>query len=141
MTVRIPRPLADFIDSQVDGTGQIRNRSEYLQHWAAVGQLIDENAELTEAIDWALDQPVQKPEWDWKQFYGEVTISPQMLNDGPVQTHHFDPPVLAEEDLATAVPIPSDSVIVFTENGGAVYPDEVTAIQETQLEAMRNRVR
>ena len=106
-TVRLPDPVVEFIDAHLD-TKNLRNRSEFLQHWATVGTMVMSNPELREALDWALDQveppvpsildepvveevvveyaedPAQEVT-DWKSHYGEVTITGRMLTDGPSQ--------------------------------------------------------
>ena len=59
---------------------------------------------------------------DWKRFYAVVTIGPQLADDGPVQTHTFEPPTLDLSDLG--VTIPEGAVVVLTEDGGyIVVPD------------------
>lgn len=130
MTVRVPKEVAVFIDSHL--TEQIKNRSEFLQHWAQVGVRISDDDELSEALEWALDREVQKPEWDWKQTYAEVTISTETL---PAQ------------------PPPPDWAALASEQGPAVYEPprlslddridgtELVDLQESQLEAMRNNLR
>lgn len=40
VTVRVPRPVVEFIDSHLDD--YIRNRSEFLQMWAAFGAMYEE---------------------------------------------------------------------------------------------------
>ena len=54
VTVRLPDPVVEFMDSHVDLV--FRNRSEFLQHWATVGMMVSGDPELTEALDWALEQ-------------------------------------------------------------------------------------
>ena len=40
VTVRLPNPVVEFIDTHLDKT--IRNRSEFLQHWAEYGRRVAE---------------------------------------------------------------------------------------------------
>jgi Arc/MetJ-type ribon-helix-helix transcriptional regulator len=88
--VRLPEAIVAFIDSHLD-YDEFANRSDFLQHWAAVGVRVMSDPELREALDWALDQErnniptpektngqvdasnvVEKEEagtWDWKQEF------------------------------------------------------------------------
>lgn len=43
VTVRLPRPVVDFIDTH--HTDNLTNRSDFLQHWAAVGAMLTEARE------------------------------------------------------------------------------------------------
>lgn len=43
VTVRLPRPIVEFIDGHQ--TEELRNRSDFLQHWAAIGCLLTEREE------------------------------------------------------------------------------------------------
>lgn len=55
---------------------------------------------------------------EWRQVYGKVTISGQMLKDGPVQEHTFVPP---EMDLSDpGLTLSEDAVVVLDETGGHV---------------------
>jgi hypothetical protein len=54
VTVRLPAPVVEYMDSIPDPT--LRNRSEFLQHWAVVGMVVMRDPELLDAVEWALGQ-------------------------------------------------------------------------------------
>jgi hypothetical protein len=60
VTVRLADPVLAFIDSHFDRT--IRNRSEFLQHWAAVATMVMADSELADALEWALGREQAQPE-------------------------------------------------------------------------------
>lgn len=115
VTVRLPDEVVAFIDSHF--TGRIKNRSEFLQHWAQVGVRVSDDEELSEALDWALERSVQEPRFE---IVGEVRMEPE-----PMQAVFLEP-----SDIVVGV-IPPERPI----------PDELTTLRESQLEALRSRIR
>lgn len=118
MTVRVPKEVAVFIDSHL--TEQIKNRSEFLQHWLQIAVRVGQDEELAEALDWALDRNVlEKDPWNWRDYYTDVTLTTETLLQGPPKPVEFPP--LSMDDR--------------------IEGTELVDLQESQLEALRNRVR
>lgn len=117
VTVRLPSEVVDFMDSHRNG--RIKNRSEFLQHWAQVGVRVSSSDELSEALDWALEWSVQE--------ITAATITPESLGVDAVEI---------------VIPITGYEV---PNVDGSERPkptaDELATIRESQLEAMRNRLR
>lgn len=80
VTVRLPNPVVGFMDA-VDHE-VIRNRSEFLQHWAAVGTMVMGNPELAEALDWALS--------DLSPLPSILDVPMEPMNAPMVETMAFD---------------------------------------------------
>ena len=116
MTVRVPKPVADFIDSHF--SPRIKNRSEYLQHWAMIGKLVSESDELDDALDWALGEA--------EPSILEVPMEPEPIGIG-----------------GTIVEVTEDHMLVQAGNNGMILPgpDELARIHDDQLEALRNRIK
>jgi hypothetical protein len=99
VTVRLPDPVVAYIDAHLH-EDRIHNRSEFLQHWAAVGVKVSEDPEIAEGLEWALEQsdaPELKVFWDVVEapaeeiavVYAEVPVSSQLLNQ-PIQSSDLD---------------------------------------------------
>lgn len=108
VTVRLSNPIVEYIDES-----EWANRSEFLRHWANVGWRVSRDPELAEALEWALDRPVQL------HVLPEVRIAEVELEAISEQ---------AEDTVAEVIP-PETST-----------PDELTSLRESQLEALRSRV-
>lgn len=123
VTVRLPKVVVEFMDSHRNG--RIKNRSEFLQHWATVGKMVGENAELSAALDWALgeaeptivDVPMEP-------------LDPAGEPDGQASACKAEESGSTPEPASEPPPIPPFST-----------PDELAEIREAQLETLRNRVR
>jgi hypothetical protein len=163
VTVRLPAPVVEYMDTIPDPT--LRNRSEFLQHWAMVGMVVMRDPELLDAVQWALAQAerplltildapmeaagngqVTKNE-DWKDYYTSVIIDNQTIERiedpvdwGAVARGEYDPLQLTgDEDIEV---LPEGAVIHLNEEGGEILvPDEVETIHDAQLEELRNRIR
>lgn len=119
VTVRLPADVVAYVDSHLNG--RIKNRSEFLQHWAQVGVRVSMDDELTEALDWALDQSVQEP----------PTLDPKPEDGKPgdlVPVGFVDDPV-GYKVLGASVPDPEQPLT------------ELGQIRAAQLEALRSRVK
>jgi hypothetical protein len=144
---RMADDMVAFIDQHLDYEGGIASRSDFVQHWTRVGMRVMEDPELTEALEWALDRPVQPDPLDWKQYYGPVTITQETLDRaGPRQSDleaealRYEPPTI--DSASETMTVPEGAVVVLSEEGGKVIvPDEVDTIHEAQLEALRSRLR
>lgn len=120
LAVRLPDEIVAYIDAHFDE--DIANRSEFLQHWAQVGVRVSMDAELAEALGWALERNVfGRHEYDWPVERPVQDSDPLPIVVVPI-TGYEVPNVDGSER-----PMPS--------------PDELAEIRESQLEAMRNRVR
>jgi hypothetical protein len=164
VSARLPDPVVEFIDAHLDKTW-FRSRSDFVQHWVSVGMVVSRSAELSEALDWALqqedppmpsilDQPMEAAgngeitdNLDWKAYYTSVTIDNETLDLvgdpvdwGAVARGEYDPPQLTgDEDIEV---LPEGAVIHLNEEGGEILvPDEVETIHDAQLEDMRNRIK
>ncbi len=127
VTVRLPSDVVAYIDSHLNG--RIKNRSEFLQHWAQVGVRVSMSEELTEALDWALDRPVQQVTLSLDD-YGPVTITTEALGGAPdaeTIVVQYEPPRMNLDDRIESVETTDLS--------------ELGQIREAQLEALRSRVR
>jgi hypothetical protein len=86
VTVRLPNPVVEFIDTHLDKT--IRNRSEYLQHWAQVGMRGEEaevEADVSHArharrVDTPPPPPPPEPAPEVVEVSAVVATSPQTGN-------------------------------------------------------------
>ena len=108
VTVRLPDEVVAYMDSHRNG--RIKNRSEFLQHWAQVGVRVSSSDELTEALDWALQESEAR--------------SPS-------------PALEIDTDLA----VMTSSTEERWENPPPEPRDELTFLRETQLDALRSRVK
>ena len=127
VTVRLPDEIVAYIDTHLDD--DIANRSEFLQHWAQVGVRVSMDDELTEALDWALDRPVQQVTLSLAD-YGPVTITTEALGGDPGAEPvvvQYEPPRMNLDDRIDAVETTDLS--------------ELGQIREAQLEALRSRVK
>jgi hypothetical protein len=128
VTVRLPHAVVKYIDTHFNG--RIKNRSEFLQHWAQVGVKVSESEELTEALDWALDQPNTRP------IDPVVSVTSAIEYESPYE--EIEPP--EREDFEDQVVLLEEGV-KWIDEGASPEVNEVTAILNAQLEALRSRVK
>lgn len=127
VTVRLPDEIVAYIDTHFGD--DIANRSEFLQHWAQVGMRVSMDDDLAEALDWALDRPVQQVTLSLDD-YGPVTITTEALGGDPhaeTIVVQYEPPRMNLDDRIESVETTDLS--------------ELDEIREAQLEALRSRVR
>jgi hypothetical protein len=128
--------MVAFIDSHLAYEEGMASRSDFVQHWTRIGKRVMEDPELLEALEWALDRPVQATLT--LAEYGPVTVTQEMLDrTGPKQSDleaealRYEPPTL---DLdAETVTVPEGAVVVLNEEGGKVIVPEVGPSIASQL--------
>lgn len=147
VTVRLPSEVVDYIDSHFNG--RIKNRSEFLQHWAQLGKAVTENPEIEDALWWALEEaekeahPLATIERD--PAGGEL-IAPVLGHETWGEAANEQPDSAPPDafrwahDLPLAAEIRDDAVAAATGVTVRTGDAELDVIYSDMLEAMRNRV-
>jgi hypothetical protein len=125
--VRLPNPVVEFIDTHLDKT--IRNRSEFLQHWAQVG-IRGEPDELEVDVSHARHARREEPIINWAAVArGDTDEAVQAIEEARVvPTFPVEEPAIME----------GTTVVPTTPRTGDPQLDEIYG---GMLEGFRNRIR